>query len=169
MNSAQRREKIVEEINKSDKPLSASFLAKLFEVSRQVVVGDIALLRAGGHLIIATPRGYTFEKKEKEGIVRTIAVSHKSDKLAEEIYTIVDLGGVIIDVIVEHPVYGELSGTLHIASRYDADQFLNSVKEHQAKPLSELTNGLHLHTIQCENEIIYQRILQGLEDKGFLY
>lgn len=169
MNTASRRENILDKIKESDKPISATSLASIFHVSRQLIVGDVALLRASGIHIIATPRGYVLETKEMDGIVRTIAVSHKANDLAEEIYTIVDLGGAVIDVIVEHPLYGQLCGKLHISSRYDADQFLNHVSEKQAAPLSNLTNGLHLHTIQCKNEDIYARILTALKEKGFLY
>lgn len=170
MNSSQRREALKQVIEQSDRPISASALAKQFAVSRQIVVGDVALLRAQGAMIVATPRGYVMEQKEKqEGIIKTIAVAHHQDGLEEEIYTIVDLGGALLDVIVEHPLYGQLCGKLHIFSRYDADQFFKKLKEEQAKPLSDLTGGLHLHTIQCRDEESFARILSTLKEKGFLY
>lgn len=169
MESAQRRDHVLTSIQESEKPLSASVLAQTYHVSRQLIVGDVALLRAAGHMIIATPRGYVLEEKQYDGIVRTIAVVHKENELADEIYTVVDLGGIMIDVIVEHPVYGQLSGKLHIASRYDADQFLDKVANHEARPLSNLTNGLHLHTVKCKDEEAYQRILSALQEKGYLY
>lgn len=169
MDTMNRRDNILKQIQESDKPISASSLANIFHVSRQLIVGDVALLRASGKNIVATPRGYVWEEKEPDGIVRTIAVAHKEDDLAEEIYTVVDLGGTMVDVIVEHPLYGQLCGKLHIQSRYDANQFLDDVHNKQAAPLSNLTNGLHLHTIQCKNEEIYNRILQELKEKGFLY
>lgn len=169
MNTETRRNSVLALIQKSEKPLSASALAKEFEVSRQLIVGDVALLRASGHKIIATPRGYVCEAREQDGFIRTIAVTHEKDQLEEEIYTIVDLGGALIDVIVEHPLYGQLCAKLHIYSRYDADQFLRKVKEYNATPLSDLTHGLHLHTLQCKNEEVYDRVLNSLREKGFLY
>lgn len=170
MDAQQRRNEILQVIEKGDKPISATVLAKQFQVSRQIVVGDVALLRAKGYAIVATPRGYILEEnKQSEGIERTIAVCHKEDGLAEEIYTIVDLGGALIDVIVEHPLYGQLCGKLHIFSRYDADQFFDSLSRNEAKPLSQLTNGLHLHTIRCRDEEAFARIMKALEEKGFLY
>lgn len=163
-----RKEKIIEEIKKSDKPISASTLAKKLGVSRQIIVGDVALIRASGTNIIATPRGYILDSKQQNKTY-TIAVNHSQEQMADELYTIVDLGGCAIDVIVDHPVYGQLTGKLHLSSRYDVDQFIKKVNNNQAKPLSQLTNGLHLHTIQCPNEDTYQRIVSALDEKGYLF
>lgn len=163
-----RKEKIIEEIKKSDKPVSASTLAKKLGVSRQIIVGDVALIRASGTNIIATPRGYILDSKQQNQTY-TIAVNHSQEQMADELYTIVDLGGCAIDVIVDHPVYGQLTGKLHLSSRYDVDQFIKKVNNNQAKPLSQLTDGLHLHTIQCPNEDTYQRIVSALDKKGYLF
>lgn len=163
-----RKEKIIEEIKKSNKPISASTLAKKLGVSRQIIVGDVALIRASGTNIIATPRGYILDSKQQNQTY-TIAVNHSQEQMADELYTIVDLGGCAIDVIVDHPVYGQLTGKLHLSSRYDVDQFIKKVNNNQAKPLSQLTDGLHLHTIQCPNEETYQRIVSALDEKGYLF
>lgn len=163
-----RKEKIIEEIKKSDKPISASTLAKKLGVSRQIIVGDVALIRASGTNIIATPRGYILDSKQQNQTY-TIAVNHSQEQMADELYTIVDLGGCAIDVIVDHPVYGQLTGKLHLSSRYDVDQFIKKVNNNQAKSLSQLTDGLHLHTIQCPNEDTYQRIVSVLDEKGYLF
>lgn len=163
-----RKEKIIQEIQKNQKPISASKLATLYGVSRQIIVGDVALLRASGYNIIATPRGYVLDEQNNE-LTHTIAVKHQKEDLGDELYTIVDMGGDIIDVIVEHPIYGQLTGKLHISSRYDVDQFLKKVNNNEANPLSQLTNGLHLHTIRCPDEQTYQRILKALEEKGYLF
>lgn len=160
-----RKQAIIEEIQKSDKPVSASKLAKHFGVSRQIIVGDIALLRAAGTQIIATPRGYLLEDKPHP-LEKKIAVSHSNDQLAEELYTIIDLGGMVVDVIVEHPIYGEFVGNLHLASRYDVDQFLKKVET--ATPLSQLTSGVHLHTIRYPSQEVIQRIENALKDRGIL-
>lgn len=169
MDTAHRRKKVLDIIQENSKPISASALASIFHVSRQLIVGDVALLRASGHMIIATPRGYIWEEKESNGMERTIAVVHDEHDIAEEIYTVVDLGGALIDVIVEHPIYGQLCGKLHIYSRYDANQFLDNIHTKKAAPLSNLTNGLHLHTIRCSNDEVLKRIMNALKEKGFLY
>lgn len=163
-----RKEKIIEEIKKSEKPVSASALAKKLGVSRQIIVGDVALIRASGTNIIATPRGYILDNHQLQHTY-TLAVKHTQEQLADELYTIVDLGGSIIDVIVEHPIYGQLTGKLHLSSRYDVNQFLKKIKSDEAKPLSQLTNGLHLHTIQCQDQETYHRILTALDEKGYLF
>ncbi len=163
-----RRNKIVEMIKKSDKPISASKLAKVFGISRQIIVGDVALLRAAGTHIIATPRGYVLHQNNDE-CTYVLAVKHEKKDLSDELYTIVDLGGYIVDVIVEHPLYGQLTGELHLSSRYDVDQFLKKVNDNQAKPLSQLTDGLHLHTVRCANLDTYQRIVEALKTKGYLF
>lgn len=170
MNAKQRREAIVSLLRQQTKPISATALAKEFGVSRQIIVGDIALLRAGDLPVLATPRGYLLQGQGSGGqILRTIACRHQGEQqLAAELYTVVDFGGSLIDVIVEHPIYGQLSGQLQIHTRYDADQFLQQLKSQQATSLSILTNGIHLHTISCPNEEIYQRILQSLDQQGIL-
>ena len=154
MNSKQRRAAILQQIQQEQQPISASALAKQFAVSRQIIVGDIALLRAQGCHIIATPRGYQCEEDRLDGHLKTIAVCHRPEDLRDEIYTIVDLGGALVDVIVEHPIYGELRGLLHIYSRYDADRFFEKLHNEKARPLAELTNGIHLHTIRTHDEQI---------------
>ncbi len=169
MNTQQRRDAILQLIQQGEAPISASALAKQFHVSRQLIVGDIALLRAKGCQIIATPRGYLCEQRGQDQTIKTIAVCHRSEELYDEIYTIVDLGGALLDVIVEHPLYGELRGSLHIYSRYDADQFFSKLADKKAVPLSALTDGIHLHTIRVHDEACYVRILDALRKKGYLY
>ena len=57
MTAAQRRSAIYAQLTQASAPVSATTFAQRFSVSRQVIVGDIALLRAEGHSITATPRG----------------------------------------------------------------------------------------------------------------
>ena len=163
-----RRDKIINIIQQSQKPISASALSKQLGVSRQAIVGDVALIRASGTPITATPRGYILDQKETQNLY-TIALQHSQEDLQDELYTIVDLGGAVLDVIVEHAIYGQLTGKLHIYSRYDVDQFMKKVETYDALPLSQLTNGLHLHTIQCSNQQIYKRIIEALDQKGYLF
>lgn len=162
----ERREKIIEAISASEKPLSASTLAAMFHVSRQIIVGDVALLRAKGIDIVATPRGYMLEEKSHP-LEKKIAVVHGRAQLQEELYTIVDYGCTAVDVIVEHPIYGELVGQLHLSSRYDVDRFLESIRA--SEPLSQLTHGVHLHTIRYPDENAFAQMKEALREKGILY
>lgn len=170
MDGIKRREAILLELESADKPMSASRFAKEFKVSRQIVVGDVALLRAAGFDIIATARGYLLEtEKDKQGIVRKIACQHRPEQTQEELSVIVSLGGEILDVVVEHPIYGELTGGLHIQSEKEVKEFIKAYEKSSASLLSELTGGIHLHTIRCESENTLREIKKELDQKDILY
>ncbi len=162
MNSEKRREQIELILKESTEPITATTLAKKFSVSRQVIVGDIALMRAAGSEISATPRGYIFEQDIDSLLSFTIACQHDNENMYKELYLIVDNGGTIIDVTVEHPVYGEISGELRISSRYEVDMFIEKIKANQAQPLMKLTGGIHLHKIKCNTENEKKRIIEAL-------
>ena len=165
MNALERRNKILQRLSSADVAISATALAREFSVTRQVIVGDIALLRAQGHDISATPRGYVIPAAAI-GPVHQIACIHSEDQTQAELNAIVDCGCTVLDVIVEHPVYGQLTAPLQISSRYDVEQFLQ--KMHDAAPLSALTEGIHLHTISCPNEDVFAHLKEMLHHLGIL-
>lgn len=167
MEAASRRQAILDRLRTADRPVSASALAAGLNVSRQIIVGDIALLRAGGAEISATPRGYVLPLATG-GITRTIACRHTLAQTGQELDILVDNGCTVLDVIVEHPVYGQLTGQLQISSRYDVEQFLARIRDSDAAPLSMLTGGLHLHTLCCPNEDAYTRACAALKAAGLL-
>lgn len=169
MNAAQRRETILERLSRAETPVSASALAAQLGVSRQIVVGDVALLRAGGAQIDATPRGYQLHPAEK-GYTGILACVHRTeDEMRMELYTVVDQGGVVMDVAVENSLYGELRGNLNLASRYDVDNFIQQAKNAPESLLSRMTGGVHLHTLHCPDAESFQRIKKALDEKGLLY
>lgn len=167
MEAASRRQAILDRLRTADRPVSASALAAGLNVSRQIIVGDIALLRAGGAEISATPRGYVLPRAT-DGITRTIACRHTLAQTGQELDILVDNGCTVLDVIVEHPVYGQLTGQLQISSRYDVEQFLARIRDSDAAPLSMLTGGLHLHTLCCPNEDAYTCACAALKAAGLL-
>ena len=167
MEAASRRQAILDRLRTADRPVSASALAAGLNVSRQIIVGNIALLRAGGAEISATPRGYVLPRAT-DGITRTIACRHTLAQTGQELDILVDNGCTVLDVIVEHPVYGQLTGQLQISSRYDVEQFLARIRDSDAAPLSMLTGGLHLHTLCCPNEDAYTRACAALKAAGLL-
>lgn len=167
MEAASRRQAILDRLRTADRPVSASALAAGLNVSRQIIVGDIALLRAGGAEISATPRGYVLPRAT-DGITRTIACRHTLAQTGQELDILVDNSCTVLDVIVEHPVYGQLTGQLQISSRYDVEQFLARIRDSDAAPLSMLTGGLHLHTLCCPNEDAYTRACAALKAAGLL-
>ena len=91
MNAAERRTKISHLLAGADKPVSATVLAAQCGVSRQIIVGDVALLRAGGADIAATPRGYVLPR-DSAALLRTVACVHDREGMARELEIIVDHG-----------------------------------------------------------------------------
>lgn len=167
MNANERRTRILERLKAADRPLSATTLAGELSVSRQIIVGDVALLRAAGEDITATPRGYVLERP-RAGLIRTVACVHSGADMERELTLMVDQGCTVENVIVEHPVYGQLTGPLELSSRYDISEFIRKVGEYGAQPLSALTDGVHLHTLRCPGEGAFERVRAALEQAGFL-
>ena len=164
---AEERRQIIAQTLTADKAISATALAGKFSVSRQIIVGDIALLRAGGEEILATPRGYCIQRSG-QGLLRRVAVRHSSEAMEAELNAIVDQGCTVVDVIVEHPLYGQLTGSLQLSSRYDVAQFIARSQSADAMPLSQLTDGIHLHTLLCSSESAFQRVTARLREQGIL-
>lgn len=170
LTASERREKIKKLLSKANEPLSASKIAKQCSVSRQIIVGDIALIRAGGLDVQATPRGYILNKLSPENYFEgLIACTHNRDKIEKELYTVVDFGATVVDVTVEHSVYGEISAVLQISSRFDADLFTQKLNNSDARPLSALTDGVHLHKIRCLSKEIFDKICDALRKEGILF
>ena len=189
MKASERRQIILEKLSRAAEPLSASALASQFGVSRQIIVGDIALLRAAGCEIMASPRGYITPVAASSAAAspvaassaaaspvslpqsfyrRRIACSHKSDQTGEELNILVDEGCRVLDVIIEHPLYGELTGNLMIATRDDVASFLEKSARLEAQPLSLLTEGIHLHTIEAPSLSALEQAMDRLAGKGIL-
>lgn len=166
MNSFQRREIILKALKEADAPLSASALAGRLSVSRQIIVGDVALLRAGGEEITATARGYVLNQS-REGR-HTVACCHSAQEMGRELELMVDYGCTVEDVTVEHPVYGQITARLDLSSRYDVSEFVRKSTQENARPLSELTGGIHLHTLRCSDDRAFAQLLTALRTAGFL-
>nr|WP_208109002.1 transcription repressor NadR [Halanaerobium saccharolyticum] len=166
----ERRYKLLQRLKDSNEALIGSQLAEEFGVSRQVIVQDIALLRAQGEKIVATSQGYFYEDNLGMTTVKaSIACRHGDrDELRDELSTVVNYGGRVIDVKVEHPIYGELSGNLMISTLADIDNFIKNYQANEAALLSKLTDGIHLHTIEAVNEQVLEKIKAELREKGYL-
>ena len=167
MTGNQRRQNILAELNEATAPVNATKLAEMNGVTRQIIVADIALLRAAGNNIRAEHRGYVLDKEDGD-LKKKIVCKHSKDATADELYVIVDNGGKVLDVQVEHSLYGTLSGDLVISSRYEADEFIRQAKEKDAAQLSDLTGGIHIHTISVKDESTFERICAKLTELGIL-
>ncbi|MCX7780341.1 MAG: transcription repressor NadR [Negativicutes bacterium] len=169
MEARERRELIRKRLEEAGKPITGTALAKETGVSRQVIVGDIAILRAAGCNIYATPEGYILPHKQAAKMeVAVLACRHGRAELARELEIIIDNGGKVLDVVVEHPVYGEIKGNLMLESRYQLAEFLRRLSGSGAEPLSIITGGVHLHRVAAPSQEVLARIKSELKDIGIL-
>ena len=163
-----RRERMVQLLQEASEPIPGAKLAKLMGVSRQVIVQDIALLRAVDKNILSTNKGYVLFHRKPDEHTRSFHVRHTDDQITDELNTIVDCGGNVKDVTVEHPIYGQISVDLIIRSRLDVQNFDEQVKKYRTKPLNNLTDGEHFHTVTAADEVTLDAIEEALARKGYL-
>lgn len=168
MNALGRRGKLLKILRERQSPVSGGDLAEQLGVSRQVIVQDVALLRANGEDILATPQGYIHSLCLRARPKRVFAVIHRPEEIEEELRMIMESGGKILDVIVEHPLYGELKGLLMITNEEDLQEFLSKKRATGAEPLAVLTRGIHLHTVEADDEGKLADIARKLKGRGFL-
>lgn len=148
-------------------PVSGGNLAIKLGVTRQVVVQDVAVLKSRGEDIISTARGYILNAK-KPKFMRLVAVRHTRGQISRELSLIVENGGEVLDVIVEHPIYGGLRGNLNIKTIEDIRIFVSTMESSNAEPLLSLSHGVHLHTIGASSEDALNKIEQALKKEGFV-
>lgn len=160
-----RREELLKTLYEKQKPMSGESLAEKFDVTRQVIVQDIAILRASGKDIVSTNRGYYLNEERTQKVFK---VKHSDRDINKELNAIVDLGGRVKDVIVHHKVYGEIKKDLNCSSRRDVKIFIEKMKEEKSKPLDVLTGGVHFHTVLADNEEVIEEIEVVLKELGFL-
>ncbi|MBP1580818.1 MAG: transcription repressor NadR [Oscillospiraceae bacterium] len=170
LTGAERREQLLAVLEGSVKPVSGTDLARQFEVSRQVIVQDVALLRATNKNILSTNKGYILfrdDDKDKKA-KRTVRVQHRDEEILQEFQCIVDCGARVLDVVVEHELYGQISVDLLIQNRQDAAHFVQQMQSCQSRSLNILTGGVHYHTIEADSEERLDRAVEALKQAGFL-
>ena len=166
---ATRRRRIVQWMRGRNGPVPGTELARHFRVSRQCVVQDIAILRAERNDILSTPQGYRLPAKQvPDGHRVVIACQHGPERTEEELQVLVDNGVRVLDVIVEHALYGEMRGSLMIESRADVQDFLRRWRSTKASLLSSLTRGVHLHTVEASKPEMIARARAELQSRGIL-
>ncbi|GMA51518.1 transcriptional regulator [Alicyclobacillus contaminans] len=162
----ERQQRMLDVLAASRHPITGAELAERCGVTRQVVVHDIALLRASGVAIHSTPRGYWLAEAATGEGASILAVKHPPELTQTELYILVDHGIRVVDVFVEHAVYGELRGSLHLSSRRDVDNFLESVRTANAPLLSSLTEGFHFHTVEAPDDVRLREAVAALRQAG---
>ncbi|MBD8007575.1 transcription repressor NadR [Bacillus norwichensis] len=165
----ERREWLLNYLKNSSGPVTGTALAKKSNVSRQVIVGDMTLLKARNEPIIATSQGYLYMRAGSQSLVeRIIACQHSPSQAEQELNIIVDHGVTVKNVIVEHPVYGDLTASIMVSNRKDVQAFLKNIRHTKASLLSELTSGLHLHTLTAPDEQMILNAKKALNEAGIL-
>lgn len=168
MDTIERRQQILKLLRQAARPLTGAELSARLQVSRQVIVQDVAVLRAAGEEILSSPQGYYFYHPGSETHRAVVAVCHPPEQTEAELIALVDVGVEIVDVIIDHPLYGEQRGTLHLASREDVRQFMGRWTTTGARLLCELTGGLHLHTLEARRPEQLDQARKVLRERGYL-
>lgn len=169
MTTEKRRQEIIDILKQSEAPIKGTVLASKLDVSRQVIVQDIAILRAAGVDVLATSSGYIILKQEKNKILKTLVTKHFDiEQVEDELMTIINNGGKVIDVVVNHSVYGDMRGLLNLNCKADVDKFLEEIKNGKVEFLSSLTGGVHIHTIEVPSHDSFIKIKNQLKEKEYL-
>lgn len=166
MKAEKRREEILSLMGNTENPLPASVLAERFAVSRQVIVQDIAILRVGGYDITATNRGYVLTTKVRA--VRVFKCRHTFNEIVDEGVLIIEAGGRVEDISVNHRVYGRISARLDLYNRMHVEELYRSLVSGASKPLMSVTDGYHYHTVSADSEETLNLIESKLRSAGFL-
>ena len=166
MNTAERRGEILKILHNADAPVAARELAGRFGVSRQVIVQDIALIRASGYDIISTNRGYILNAPKS--VSRDFKVQHTDEQLEEELCAIVDLGGCVENVMINHRVYGHMEAVLGVNSRRKVAEFMEDIRSGKSSPLKNITSNYHYHRVSADSKETLDMIEEDLRQRGFL-
>jgi len=166
MGGNERREKIIDIIKKSSEPVSGTDLAKTLGVSRQIIVQDIALIRASDKNIIATNKGYIVTGNS--GLTKVFKVRHKPEESQVELNAIVDMGGRVIDVFVYHKAYDVVRVPMNIGNRRDVLAYMKSLEGGVSVPLMSLTADYHYHTIEADSPEVFDDIEAKLKELGYI-
>ena len=150
----------------SEEPISGAELAKRFDISRQIIVQDVTVLRGTGYDILSTNSGYVLQKSPLAE--KVFKVKHTTAETEDELSCIVALGGTVVDVFVWHKVYGRIEAPLNIFSPLHVKQFMEGVRTGKSTELMNITGGYHYHTVRADNEEILNRIEESLVQKNYI-
>ncbi|WP_404454690.1 transcription repressor NadR [Virgibacillus necropolis] len=170
LSSAMRQELILKSLKEEQRPITGSEFAEKSNVSRQVIVQDVSILKAKNEPIIATSQGYMYIKKTTDEAAHKviIACKHNPEQTQKELTIIVDHGVTVKDVTVEHPVYGDLTASLMVSNRHEVEQFIKRIQDTKAAYLSSLTEGIHMHTLEADSQAKINAACKDLQATGIL-
>jgi len=166
MKATERQKRIIELLTASKTPISGDKFSDMLKASRQIIVHDVAMLRLAGYDIIPTHRGYVLGATPL--VEREFKTWHKNEETADELLTIIDNGGTVLNVHIDHDVYGKISADLNLFSASDVQEFSRRIKNSESKGLMSLTSGCHYHTVRAESNKVLDKIEKALKEKGYL-
>ena len=166
MKAELRRKELATILQSFKKAVSGGELSKILGVSRQIIVQDIAILKASGYDILSTHNGYVVQKSPT--FERVFKVKHTTDQTEDELKTVVELGGTVVDVFVWHKVYGKVAANLNIFSRLHVKQFIEGIRSGKSTELMGITGGYHYHTVRAESEEVLEKIATALREKNYI-
>ena len=166
MKSDERRKSIVNLLLSEKRAVSGGELSEKYDVSRQIIVKDISILKEQGFDIVATSAGYVI--KSSPFAERVFKVLHTTEQTEDELQAIVDLGGIVADVYVWHKAYGKMEAKLNISSRKQIAQFIESVRTGKSVELMHITGGYHYHTVRADSEESLDLIEAELSKRNYI-
>lgn len=166
MKAKERRKAIALRLSSEKEAISGSTLAEIYGVSRQIIVGDIAVLKGSGYDILSTHSGYVLRKSPHAE--RVFKLKHTVEETEDELNIIVSNGGIVYDVFVRHKVYGKIAASLNIFSKHGIDQFIDGIRSGKSVELMNVTGGYHYHTVRADSEEILDRIGDALAERGYI-
>jgi transcriptional regulator of NAD metabolism len=166
LKSKERRCAMAQLLTSEKKAIPGAELAKIYGVSRQIIVHDIDVLKSEGYDIASTHFGYLL--KGSPLLKKEFKVFHTTDKTEEELDVIVSLGGIVSDVFIEHKAYGKLTAPLNVFAKKQVKEFVDGIKNKDYTELMQLTDGVHFHTVRAKTEAELDAIEKALTEKGFI-
>jgi len=164
--SDERRAELLRILNGAEMPVTGSTLSSLLGVSRQAVVNDIAILRASGEAISGGPQGYRIGRVS--GLIEVIHCNHPPERGREEWEILLDRGIAVLDVGVDHSVFGEIRAPVVVETRADIDRHAATITAAGEAPLSVITGGRHTHTVRAPNHDALDAAKRELHERGIL-
>ena len=102
------------------------------------------------------------------GVTKIFKCRHSDDQAEDELNCIVDQGGIVLNVFVNHKVYGRIQADMNIRSRRDVKNFIHDIHTGKSTLLKNVTSDYHYHTICADSEDILDAIEKELKNYGFL-
>jgi uncharacterized protein len=167
-NGAARRERILRLLREGRRSITGSELSSTLGVSRQAIVNDIAILRAAGEPIGGSPQGYRWRGEQPSGVLATIACRHDREGCQKELETLVAHGVAVLDVVVDHELYGEVHADMNVWTHRDVQRYMEVLHSSDVEPLSALTGGVHAHHVRAPDDVALGSARGDLANLGFL-